>query len=136
MPRDFSLDHASKTDSGILLIDDRVWSIWERVEDKPMWGAHRYQYIVIRRGEREHLYVKDLGPEVLFPNACQWNFWAANEYSIGEAVEIGERLREGKDPEPREPTDLGAAFMNQQEEKRALRAHRTTSGPFITISRN
>lgn len=129
-------DFLSNASAYSLRVDEKVWYMREDVRDKPQWGMHRYQHIFVRRGEMQYEYVKDMGPEMLYPKASVFQFWAGNEYSVGEVMEIADRIRDNKPPEEREPTDLGKKFMEQQEEKRALRAHRSVSGAHITIARN
>jgi len=108
----------------------------EVVKDKPRFGLHRYQHIVVRRGDFEYLYVKEMGPEVLFPGATGFRFWAANLYSVGEAMEIADRARANKVPENRGPTNLIQAYQEECEEKRLLRRHATVSGPLLTVVRS
>ena len=120
-----------------LTVDNRAWLVREENKDKPGFDMHRYQTITVRRDGMEYDYTKELGPAILWPHAGPgFQFWAANEYSVGEVMEISERLREGKPPEQREPTNLIEKYREQEEEKRALRAHRSVSGPHISIGRN
>lgn len=132
-----SLDHVAigSTQRGLHL-DEKVWWLHEVVRNKPSWGPHRYQVLLVRRGEYEYRFEKDLGPELLYPGSSPFNFWAASEYSVGEALEIADRLREGKDPEPREPSDIVGDYVDQLEERKAQRAHRSVSGTAVTIQRS
>lgn len=118
-----------------LRLDEKVWQLIETVRDKPRFGPHRYQIIWSRRGEQLVKFEKDLGPELLYPGASLFQFFCGNEYSVGEAMEIADRAREGKPPEEREPTDLLGEYKKELEEKEALRAHRSVSGPLLTVQR-
>ena len=104
-------EHVSAQSPRYLRLDDKVWFVKEEVRDKPMWGPHRYQHIYVRRDDAQYEYVKDLGPELLYPRASVFNFWAGNEYSAGEVMEIANNIRQNKPPEEREQTDLGMRFM-------------------------
>ena len=117
-----------------LLTDERVQWLWERDEDKPMLGPHRYQYVEVRRGEKRQTFKKELGPSALFAKAHPFNFWAAGLYSLGEATEQAEWLREAQ-PEVEQPSNIAEQYRRQLEEKQALRRHRTVVGPAITIAR-
>lgn len=122
-----------------LMIDERVWWLREITRDKPMFGPHRFQYIDVLRDDLLFSFVKDLGPAFLFPGASPFNFWAANLYSVGEVMEIADRLREGKPPEGPEdhdPSDILERYKRQLDEEALLREHRTTSGPLITVQRD
>ena len=119
-----------------LSVDEKVWAFEERVRDKPQHGLHRYQHIWVRRGDSEYEFVLEMGPESRYANCPQiGKSWTAGLYSVGEVIEICQMLREGKDPEPTEPSDLIGQWQQQEEEKRALRAHRSVIGAHITIQR-
>lgn len=122
--------------TNLLTMDERVEWIAEVEKDKPMFGTHRYQLIQVRRGQMLCDFVKDMGPSFLYANAPPMQqAWLGGQYSVGEAMEIADRMREHKPPEEREPTDLVDGYLRQQDEKRALRAHRSVSGPLVRIER-
>lgn len=121
--------------SNLLTTDERVEWILEGGREKPGFGLHRYQRILVRRGQMMCEFLKDLGPVFMFPNAAPVQAWLGGEYSVGEAMEIAERLREGKPPEDKEPVNLMQKYFEQADELNALRAHRSVSGPLLTIER-
>ena len=130
------LDHVSGESSPFLTVDERVQWLLEETKPKYKVGNVRYQHIWVRRGDKACMFTKELGPAILFPTQglC---FWGAGEYSVGEAMEIADRLRENKPPEQRDPTrDILDSFRKQQDEKRDLAHHRTRSGPHITVVRS
>lgn len=122
--------------TNLLTMDEKVEWIAEMEKDKPRFGTHRYQLVQVRRGQVMCDFKKDMGPSFLYPNAPPMQqAWLGGLYSVGEALEIAERMRENKPPEEREPTDLVQGYLVQQDEKRALRAHRSVSGPLVSIER-
>ena len=124
-------------DARDLRLDEKVWWLHETVRDKPQYGPHRYQVLFVRRGEFEYRFEQDMGPELLFPTAGLFNFFCGNEYSVGEAIEIANRLREGKPPEDdHPPTDLIGEYQKELDEKRALRVARTTVAPGLFLQRS
>ena len=124
-----------------LPIDEKVWWLRETVRDVDMIGPHLIQKIEVVRNDQKVTYEKSLGPTWMFPGVHPFQFFAGNEYSVGEVMEIADRLRVGK-PERDHEQDriekkpLGERYVEQREEVRALRAHRTVSGPHITIQRD
>jgi hypothetical protein len=118
-----------------LYTDEMVEWAQEYDKDKPMLGSHRYQKLSVIRGGALVEFVKELGPSSQFPGARPVNGYFGSVYSAGEVMDICERLREGK-PEEEEPKDLMTLHLMALEEKQAARAHRSVSGPAITISRN
>lgn len=127
---------ASLVMARLLTVDERAWSLWEEDKSVDGQGMHRFQKIRVRRGELQCDFVKDLGPSFLYPKANPFSFLAMNQYSVGEVMEQAEWLREGQPPEDgREPTHLLEEFKKELDEKQALRAHRSVSGPHITIAR-
>lgn len=129
-------EHEPVSPERYLLLDEWAESIVETERDKPGFGMHRYQRIWAVRGDRLCVFEKEMGPVTAFHGAHLLNFWAAGLYRVGEVMEIAERLREGRPPERTEPSNLMGQYRNELEEKRDLRAHRTTSGPHVTIVRN
>ena len=124
-------DHLASPTERFLRVDERA----EWLQEYDLDG-HRLQSITAYRGEKLCKFTKDLGLALLYPKAHPFNFWAAGEYSVGEAMEIADRMRDNKPPEEREQTDLWGEYRKQNEEKSALHAHRSVVGPHITIQRN
>ena len=123
-------------DAGWLHPDTLVWLLLETERDKPMWGKHRYQSVWVHQVDGSlRRYERELGPALAFPGGLLFQFWAADCYSVGEVMEIADRLREGKPPEDKEPADLIGEYRKEQEELRDLAAHRSVSGPALTIQR-
>lgn len=122
-----------------LNVDEKVYWLRETFREIDMVGLHLIQKIEVIRDDHKITYEKDLGPAFMYPRATSFQFFAGNEYSVGEVMEIADRCRDGKPPEILEEEDrvpLGERWMNEQEEKRALRAHRSVIGPHIRIERN
>lgn len=128
-------DHEAITAAQPLNVDEWVWFATEQDRNLPGVGLHRIQTLLVRRGDLEISFEKDLGSSLLYPLAAPFNFWAANLYRAGEVLEICERHRENL-PEPEEPSDLMGQWLRELDEKRQLRARRTTSGRYQTIQRN
>lgn len=112
-------------------MDEKVEWVWESDEDKPMYGSCRYQHIQLVRGDKMRHFVGEMGPSSNYPLAHPFNFWAGSEYSVGECLEIAERLREGKPPEENEPIDIWASYLRLLEEKQKRRNHASEFGPAI-----
>ena len=122
--------------SNLLTVDERAEWLMEYEKDKPGHGLHRYQVIRVRRGQFWRDFVKELGPAMLYQNvASALQMWLAGEYSVGEAMDQADAARETKPPQQREPTDLMEGYFRQVDEIRALRAHRSVSGPLVRIER-
>lgn len=105
--------------------------MWERDEDKPEHGSHRYQHIQVLRGDKMYHFIKEMGPSSSFPLAQPFNFWAGSEYNMGECLDIAERLREGRPPEREEPLDLAQSYLRLLEERAKRRNHTSEFGPAI-----
>jgi len=118
--------------------DEPVWWLREmiRVDNKtPGAVPMRVQGIQVIRDDKPTWFTRVLGPECFFAGQHLINFMAGALYSVGEVVEIAERLREGK-PEAEEPSDLLGDYMKQCDELQAIKAHKTVNGPYLTIQRN
>lgn len=102
----------------------------------PQQGLRRIQYISAVRGDKLCTFKKDLGPSMMFPGAAPFNFWAGGAYSVGEATEQANWLRESKAPDQREPTNIGVEYLKQKEELTAQKKHKSVFGPNITVVRN
>lgn len=120
-----------------LFLDEKVWLLRETIEHVDRQGWHRFQAIWVVRNDRLTKFIKDMGPQSQFSNnPCPLIFWGGFEYSVGEAMEIADMLREGKMPEEREPTDLVGEWMKLLDEKRQWQKHRSVVGLGITIQRS
>ena len=127
-----STDSLVATGQRKLHLDEKVEWIWECEKDKPRHGLYRYQHIqLVRDGAMRH-FVTEVCPVIAHPAWKPFNFWAAGEYSVGECLEIAERLREGKPPENHEPINLALSYLQLLEEKHKRRMHASTFGPAIT----
>jgi len=114
-----------------LHLDEKVEWIWEGNADKPQHGLHRYQHIqLVRDGQMRH-FVAEIGPVSDHPGWYPLTFWAAGEYSVGEVLEIVERMRKGKPSENDEPIDLALSYLNLLEEKQKRKAHISEFGPYL-----
>lgn len=96
----------------------------------------RIQWIWVRRGQAIYTYVHEVGPAALYPQAHPFQMWAAGLYKVGEVMEIMARAREGKPPEEQEPTDILEKYKEDLDEMVAQKAHRSVSGPNLTIVRS
>ena len=123
------------TPGSFLLLDEKVEYLWERTNDKPGYGPYRYQHITSRRGNLLVEFVKELGSALLFPGASPLNILCMGLYSVGEAMEIADRMRENKPPEEVEPTNLMQKWAEEQDEKRMLKQHKSVSGSHLAIQR-
>lgn len=113
-------------------LDEKVEWMWEWEKDKPGYGLYRYQHIqLVREGQMRH-FVAEVGPVIAHPMWKPFNFWAAGEYSVGECLEIAERLREGKAPDNDEPIDLALSYLRLLEERLKRQAHISEFGPHLT----
>jgi|TARA_R110000787_G_scaffold46819_7_gene113678 hypothetical protein len=111
-----------------LHLDEKVQWMWERDENKPMFGLYRYQHIQLwRDGQRKH-FVSEMGPTIAHPFWTQFNFPALGEYSVGECLEIADGLREGQPPQENDPLDLALSYLNLLEENQNRRVHKSTFG--------
>lgn len=136
MPRPIPVtDHEAIVAAQPLHVDEWVWFASELDRNVAGLGRHRVQTLIVRRGDLEITFEKDLGSTLAFPLAEQFNFPCLNLYRVGEVLEICERHREGR-AEPEEPSDLWGQWHKQRDEQRQLRARRTTSGPLLTIQRD
>ena len=122
-----------------LHVDEKVYWLREVFRDVDMIGLQIIQKIEVIRNDHLVTYEKSLGPAWMFPNANPFQFFAGNEYSVGEVMEIADRCRDGKPPENleeqnREP--IGEGWMKQRAEKEALAHHRSVIGPHVRIQRD
>ena len=111
-----------------LHLDEKVEWVWERDENIPTRGMHRFQHIQLVRDGRMRHFIWEMGPSSNYPLAHPFNFWAAGDYSVGECQEIAERMREGKPPEEREPINLALSYLRLIEEKAKRKAHKSVFG--------
>ena len=119
-----------------LHVDERAQWLTENVKDKPFWGPHIYQELVVMRGDLECIFVTEVGPRAMWPECSPFNFWSAGYYSVGEVIEIAHRARENTPEEGLEPeTDLLGEYAKQLEEKDLLRRHVSVNGPSIKVER-
>ena len=128
-------NHISLLSPNDLFIDEKVWELAETNRDLEQIGSHRIQRIRVRRGDQLEDFEKDMGPSELWPHE-QIHFFAGFEYSVGEAMEIAQMLRESKAPMQRGPRDLFGDWLKFCGEKQQQVAHRTVVGPLVTIQRN
>src|ERR1051326_2493494 len=81
-----------------LNMDERVLTLFEvnvahngTDNGKGQAEQHHHQVIIVRRGDYECKFVKDMGLAALSGN--QFQFPCLGLYSVGEALEIADRLR-------------------------------------------
>lgn len=117
-------------------VDEKVWQVRESDHVvKGQQGARRVQRVWVVRGEDIVEFQKDLGPSSKFPLAKPFIFVAGNEYSVGEALEQAEYLRDAV-PEPEEPSDMIGDWFKQLDEMREIRKRRSVVGPWQRTQRN
>lgn len=118
-----------------LHVDEKVEWIWEREEQVKAQVWHWKQHIQLVRDGRMRHFIADMGNIIAHPHWKPFNFWAAGEYSVGECLEIAERLRNNKDPEVYEPIDLAQSYLKLLEERAKCRNHVSTFGHYINRQR-
>ena len=119
-----------------LNIDEMVWQVRESDHVlKDVVGIHRVQRVWVVRGDELLEFQKDLGPIANYPLATPFIFFAGNEYSVGEALEQAEYLREMQ-PRPEEPSDLIGDWFKQLDELKQLKKKRSVIGPMSRVQRN
>lgn len=111
-------------------LDEKVEWIWERAE-----GNSWQQHIQLVRDGRMRHFIAKMGSIIAHPFWKPFNFPALGEYSVGECLEIAERLRNNKDPEENEPIALAQSYLKLVEEKAKRRDHISTFGSYITKQR-
>jgi hypothetical protein len=112
--------------SAPLMVDEKVWAA--RESDHVVGGKRRrIQRVFVRRGDTELEFQLDRGPAELFKHEYPWQFFAGNEYSMGEVQEIAMFLREAK-PEAEEPHNLMQDWFKQLDRQRSERTHRSNYG--------
>lgn len=123
-----------------VLTDEKTLGFREVMRDIPMKGPHRVQRIFVNRSDKVAVYEENLGPWLLFTNPYETQAWLGWEYSVGEAREIADRMRDGnQDPEPRPARtakELLAVYADNLDERKRIVKHQTTSGPLVTVQRD
>lgn len=118
-----------------LQVDERCWQLRESPRIGPLGDMRWMQRVWVVRGEDMCEFDKDLGPAWAYPLAKPFMFVSWNEYSVGEAMEQANYLREAQ-PEPEEPHDLMGQWFRQLDEMRNILANRSVIGPGAFIQRN
>ena len=113
-----------------LHVDEKVEWMGEKAE-----GNRWKQRINLVRGGEMKQFIFDMGSIILHPHWKPFNFPAYGLYSVGEALEIAESLRNNKDPEEHEPINLALSYLRQCEEKIKRRDHVSTFGRYINRQR-
>jgi len=128
-------DIRTKQDGIRLGLDEKVEWLWEADKDKPMFGSYRYQHIQLARDGEMHHFVWEMGLSSEYPLAHPFNFFAGGYYSVGEALEIADNLRQNKPPEEHEPIDLAMSYLKLIEERHKRRRHASTFGRYLQVVR-
>lgn len=115
--------------------DEPAWQVRESDLPVPGLGLRRIQKLFVVRGDAMCEFRKDLGPSWAFPLAKPFCFIAAGCYSVGEALEQAEYLREAQ-PEPEAPHNLMQQWYQQLDEERQTAARRSVIGPLQRVQRN
>lgn len=118
--------------------DEKVWTLAELTLAPAMGGLlHRYQIIIVRRGEGTCQYIEDMGLAELFLSGpksipCLW------KHSVDEAKYMAEQLREidmEKIIGP-EHEDLVGGFHDRVDKFFLQKNHVSVSGPSLHVERN
>ena len=121
--------------------DEKAYLLMEGWHLNPLFGERRVQRIWVLRDDDLAVWTKDLGPRDAFradrfqiPSGIgndHVELWA---YSVGEIREIADYLR-GERHEHEPPSPMWQLYCQDLDEKLAQKAHRTVTGPLITIQR-
>ena len=114
--------------------DEKAWLLHEGWSRQPL-GMRRVQRIWVNRNGDLAVYMTDMGPAEQFAGVQRFQIPSLWEHSVAELQEIANWLRDGRPPDDRAPTDMIAAYCRDLEEEKALRRHRTTIGPYLTVQR-
>lgn len=132
-----SFDHTPEDapNEGPLRPDEKVWQVRESDHTVAGRGLRRLQRVFVVRGDAVLEFRADLGPSWAFPLAKPFLFVSAGEYSVGEALEQAEYLREAQ-PEPEAPRNLMQDWMKQLDEQRRSAARTSVVGPLVRVQRD
>ena len=118
-------------------VDEKAWALHELNR-----GGKRIQRIWVNRNGEMALYEREVGLVTEWPKANPFQVPSYWEYSVGEIRDIADYLRDpdgAKSPDDRPAMPervFWETYAENLEEKIALRAHRTTSGRYLTVQRS
>lgn len=113
-------------------VDEHAYSLSEVNLPGPRGrGRHRWQIILVNRGDRLTEFRRDLGDVALY-SAMQFRIPSLWVHTVGELLDMAEHLRYRTEDGPEQfvptPTDLWARYFDKQEQRKVARRGRLTFG--------